>query len=197
MTGLIREHLFSDPGPSCIGFNKKEGGISPKFEDEEKDFQDLFIVDLIQRGALDFTRDYITAFREYIKYIPFKSQEVSLVFEGMLINAKDFDRRIFKASYFEDLVYGARDRINIYDFIKNEIEILKSENSILSLDSGMDYSSMIEKILWGRNRIIKCIIYAMFDRKILKEKVKTKLKDKPIIFKACKKGYKILKKIFR
>lgn len=105
----------------------------------------------------------------------------------MLINAKDFDRRIFKASYFEDLVYGARDRINIYDLLKNEIEILKSENSILSLDSGMDYSSMIEKILWGRNRIIKCIIYAMFDRKILKEKVKTKLKDKPIILRLARK----------
>ncbi|NOW87140.1 HAD superfamily hydrolase (TIGR01549 family) [Clostridium beijerinckii] len=195
ITGLIREHLFSDPGPSCIGFSKKEGSVVPGFETEEKDFQDLFIVDLIQRGALDFTMDYITAFREYIKYIPFKSQEVSLVFEGMLINAKDFDRRIFKASYFEDLVYGARDRINIYDFIRNEIEILKSENSILSLDSGMDYSSMIEKILWGRNRIIKCIIYAMFDRKTLKERIKYKLKNNPIVFRICKKMYKTLKRI--
>ncbi len=197
MTGLIREHLLSDPGPSCIGFNRKEGNVVPKFESEEKDFQDFFVVDLIQQGALDFTRDYITAFKEYIKYIPFKSQEVSLVFEGMLINAKDFDRRIFKASYFEDLVYGARDRINIYEFIRNEIEILKAENSTLGLDSGMDYGSMIEKILWGRNKIIKLMIYAIFDRKTLKEKAKNKLKSNPIMFKVCKNGYKMLKKCLK
>lgn len=197
MTGLIREHLLSDPGPSCIGFERKEGTVIPRFDLEEKDFQDFFIVDLIQKGALDFTKDYIETFKEYIEYIPFKSQEVSLVFEGMLINSKDIDRRIFKASYFEDLVYGARDRINIYEFIKNEIEILKAENPTLGGDSGMDYSSMIEKILWGRNKIIKLMIYSIFDRKTLKEKTKNKLKNSPVMFKVCKKGYKTLKKLLK
>ncbi|AOR24586.1 HAD-IA family hydrolase [Clostridium taeniosporum] len=191
MTGLIREHLLSDPGPSCIGFNRNEGEIVPIFESEEKDFQDFFIVDLIQKGALDFTKDYIETFGEYIEYISFKSQEVSLVFEGMLVNAKDFDRKIFKASYFEDLVYGARDRINIYEFIKNEVNML--ENPTLVGDSIMDYSSMIEKILWGRSKTIKFMVYAIFDRKTLKDKMKIKLKDKPIIFKLCKKGYKTIK----
>lgn len=197
MTGLIREHLLSDPGPSCTGFYIKEGKVVPKFDLEEKDFQDLFIVDLIQKGAIDFTQDYIEAFGEYIKYITFKSQEVSLVFEGMLISAKDIDRRIFKASYFEDLVYGARDKINIYEFIKNEIEMLKVENSISGSNNIMDYSSMVDTILWGRNKIIKCIVYALFDRKSLKEKVKCKLKSNPILFRASKKGYKILRRLLK
>lgn len=198
MTGLIREHLLSNPGPSCIGFRKKEGNsVVPNFEIEEKDFQDFFIVDLIQQGALDFSTDFIKNFGDYIKYIPFKSQEVSLVFEGMLINSKDFDRRIFKASYFEDLVYGARDRINIYEFIKNEIEILKVENSNLGSNSVMDYSSIIQNILCGRNKITKFMVYIVFDRKTLKEKVKIKLKNSPVIFKVCKKIYKNIKMIFR
>nr|WP_272507417.1 HAD-IA family hydrolase [Clostridium aestuarii] len=200
MTGLIREHLLSDPGSSCIGFNRKDGIVVPKFEDEEKEFQDLFIVKLIQQGALEFTEDYIETFRDYMEYVPFKGQEVSLVFEGMLINAKDFDRRIFKASYFEDLVYGARDKINIYEFFKNQIQVVQAEQHTSDGDNrecGMDYSSMIEKILWERNKIIKCIVYAIFDRKTLKEKVKVKLKDKPITFKVCKKGYEIIKKIFK
>lgn len=197
MTGLIREHLLSDPGPSCVGFEYSGKKVIPILEEEEKNFQDFFVIDLIQQGAINFTRDYIRVFGNYMEYIPFKSQEVSLVFEGMLINAKDFDRRIFKASYFEDLVYGARDKINIYEFVRNEIGILKIENPTLGVDSSMDYSSMIEKILWGRNNIIKCMIYIVFDRKTLKEKAKYKFRNNPIIFRVCKKVYKTLKAILK
>ncbi len=195
ITGLIREHLLSDPGASCLGFERKGKEIVPLLEVEEKEFQDLFVVDLMQTGAINFAKDYLNYFAEYIDYIPYKSQEVSLTFEGMLINSKNLDRQIFKASYFEDLVYGARDKINIYDFIDSEIKDLQSQNINLGANNCMDYSSMIESILWGRNKVIKLFVYCIFDRKTLKEKVKNKLKNKPIIFKVCKKGYKSLRKI--
>lgn len=200
MTGVSREHIFSDPGPSCIGFKKENDEVKPVFEHEKKDFQDAFVVEQIQNGAIDFIKDYLSVYGKYIKYIPYKSQEVSLVFEGFLVNSKDMDRRIFNSSYFEDDVYGAKNKINIYDFITNDINLIRNENTGISLEPSLDYSSMVNRILWGRNKFIKVITYAIFDRKTLKEKVKIKLKDKPILFRVSKWGYSNLrnfKRIFK
>lgn len=196
MTGLIREHIFSDPGPSCIGFEEKNENIIPILEIEEKEYQDLFIISLIQKGSLDFIDDYLEEFSEYIDYLPFKSHEVSLSFEGMLINSKDNDRKIFNSSYFEDLVYGARDKINIYNFITEEINNVKNNGYGCLNESYMDYSAMVQSILWGRSKITKFIVYAIFDRKTLKQKVKIKMKNNSVLFNVCKKGYKGIKKIF-
>ena len=195
MTGLIREHIFSDPGPSCIGFEEKNEEILPILESEEKEYQDLFIINLIQRGSLDFIDDYLEKFSAYIDYLPFKSHEVSLSFEGMLINSKNNDRKIFNSSYFEDLVYGARDKINIYNFITEEINNVKNNGYGCLNESYMDYSTMVQSILWGRSKVTKFIVYAIFDRKTLKEKVKCKLKNHRVVFKVCKRGYKVLKKL--
>lgn len=197
MTGLIREHIFSDPGPSCIGFERVNDEIIPMLEHEKKEFQDLFIINLIQRGALDFIDDYLEKLGNYIDYLPFKSQEVSLAFEGMLVNSKEIDRKIFKASYFEDLVYGARDKINIYDFITEEINTVYSKSYGYSGNSCMDYSSMIQSIVWGKNKFIKLFVYMIFDRKTLKEKSKIKLKNNIVLFNICKKTYKALKRLFK
>lgn len=197
MTGLIREHIFSDPGPSCIGFKSKNGTVAPVFENEMKDFQDLFIVDLIQQGAIDFIKDYLESFGEYKEYIPFKSQEVSLIFEGFLVNSKDMDRKIFDCAYFEDNVYGAKSKINIYEFITNDIIRIRNESPEAIIESSMDYSRMIDRILWGRGKFTKAIAYAIFDRKTLKEKVKNKLKDKPILLKTSKTIYKSLKRVLK
>lgn len=195
MTGVIREHIFSDPGPSCIGFKKENDETKPVFENEKKDFQDVFIVEQIQKGALDFIRDYLRVFGNYKKYIPYKSQEVSLIFEGFLVNSKDMDRKIFSSSYFEDNVYGAKNKINIYEFITNDINLIRNENSGMLVEPSMDYSSMVNRILWGKNKFVKVITYAVFDRKTLKEKVRFKLKDKPFIFKVSKLGYSKLRKL--
>ncbi|MDB2157103.1 MULTISPECIES: HAD-IA family hydrolase [Clostridium] len=197
MTGLIREHILSDPGPSCIGFEETNSGIIPVLEHTTKEFQDLFIINLMQKGALDFVDDYLGNFAEYIEYLPFKCQEVSLPFEGMLINSKDIDRKIFNASYFEDLVYGARDKINIYRFINNEISQIHARSFSYFENSCTDYSCMIQSLVMGRNKLIKLITYAVFDRKSLKEKVKNKLKNRPIMQKVCKKLYRGLRKIWR
>ena len=56
-----------------------------------------------------------------MEYLPFRSTEVSFPFEGYLRNSSYLDRKIFAASYFEDMVYGACNKIKIEDFINRTI----------------------------------------------------------------------------
>lgn len=191
VTGVFREHIFSEPEPSCIGFEEKNGEILPVFDDEKKQYQDHFIVSLLQKGALCFVRDFYEYFGGYQKVLSFKPQEVSLPYEAYLQYAKDIDIRIWNASYFEDKVYGARNRIRIYDFIKNE-----ALNYSLTTDGNMitDRSTVLEHFLLGKSRYTKALVFFCLDKNIFKEKLKGKLYCYPRLFRICKKVYRMLRR---
>lgn len=191
MTGLIREHLLSDPGASCIGFKIENGNAVPVLENEEKTFQDSFIIENIQKGALDFTDEFLNLFGEYIDYIPFKPYEISMPFESYLVCARDIDRKIFAASYFEDLVYGARDKINIYNFIKHETSTLSETDSGMGY---MEFDDMVDRVVSGHGSITKAFAFFVFDRRLFIERLKMKLRNHPFFFRICRRGYKLIKK---
>ncbi len=188
MTGLIREHILSDPNASCIGFDEKS---NPIFEDEEKTYQDLFTVGLMQKGAEDLVDDFVNIFGEYKEYIKFRPYELSLAFEGYLRFARDVDRRPFAASYFEDMVYGARDKINIYEFIKHQIISLPVNES--SFNAPLQ-TEVIDNALRGKGIFSKTIALAILDKPLLKWKIKLKLWIKlqkyPRLFKVCRGFYR-------
>jgi hypothetical protein len=190
MTGLIREHILSDSGGSCVGFREENGKAFPILESEEKTFQDRFTVGTMQRGALDFCRDFLNIFGGYLNYLPFKCQEVSLPFEGFLRNMKDADLRVFSASYFEDMIYGANDNINIYEFLRNQYAGLPNIGFA-------EVHNPVDSLVWNRGKLTKLLVYSLFDRKTLKEKVKKKLKNHSFLFRLCRKGYHGLRKIYR
>lgn len=173
MSGLIREHILSDPSPSCIGLNEN---AKPVFDNTQKIYQDSFVVSKMQKGALDFVRDFKDIFGEYMDYISIKPFEVSMVFEGYLRCGKDIDRQIFKASYFEDLVYGSRDNINIYEFIKSYLLTLPvnegAKNAITKRD-------MLEEVVSGHSRITRAFAYVIFDPQLFKLYIIDILNRKP------------------
>lgn len=173
MSGLIREHILSDSSQSCVGLNEN---IEPIFDDIEKNFQDSFIISKMQKGALDFVRDFKSIFGEYIDYMSIKPYEVSMVFEGYLRCGKDMDRQIFKASYFEDLVYGSKDNINIYDFVKSYLLTLPvnegAKNAITKRD-------MLEEVVAGHSRLVRALAYIVFDPQLFKLYIIDILNRKP------------------
>lgn len=187
MSGLIREHLFSEAGGSCIAFKQENGRVVPVLEEEEKKYPDRFVVEQIQRGALDFCRDFLEAYGDYLAWLPFKNLELSLPFEGYLSNMKDADCRLFKASYFEDTVYGAKASINIYDFLKAQYaRMFRPE---------MDGPDVVNRLLYKRGKLTKFIGYALFDRITLKEKVKKQLSNHKFLLGISTKVYYAWKKI--
>lgn len=173
MSGLIREHILSDSSASCIGLNEES---QPVFDNIEKIYQDRFVVSKMQEGALDFVKDFKNIFGDYLDYISIKPFEVSMVFEGYLRCGKDIDRQIFKSSYFEDLVYGSRDNINIYEFIKSYLLSLPvnegAKNAITKRD-------MLEEVVSGHNRITRAFAYMIFDPQLLKLYIIDILNRKP------------------
>lgn len=162
MSGLIREHILSDSSSSCIGIDEN---INLIFDGIEKLYQDSFVVNQIQQGAIDFVKDFKNIFIEYFDYIDFKPYEASMVFEGCLRCGKDFDRQIFKASYFEDLVYGSKDNINIYEFIKNYLVTLPVSEGAKNAVTKRD---MLETVVAGHNRLVRAFAYIIFDPELFK-----------------------------
>ena len=173
MSGLIREHILSDSSSSCIGIDEN---INLIFDGIEKLYQDRFVVNNIQQGAIDFVRDFKDVFGEYFDYIDLKPYEASMVFEGYLRCGKDIDRQIFKASYFEDLVYGSKDNINIYEFIKNYLMTLPINEGAKNAVTKRD---MLETVVAGHSRIVRAIAYIIFDSELFKLYIIDILNKKP------------------
>lgn len=184
VSGLLREHILSDCGPGCKGFVKEDDIIVPILEEEEKNFQDSFIVGMIQKGALDFVNEFQSMFCDYLKYIPFRYTEVSMPFEGYLCNAKMIDRRIFASSYFEDLVYGASDNINIETFINETIPYR---------ENGIEQKNIIQ-FLENKNKFTKWIVCFIVDKHLFVEKVKEKLRKYPKLYKVVRKVFLSIKR---
>ena len=189
VSGLLREHLLSENGHSCIGFYRNNE-IEPMFDNITKKYSDIIVTELLQQGALDFCETFTHIFDKYFDKINQRSQEVSLPFEGFLNLSKSIDRKVFSSSYFEDLVYGSREDINIYDYIQN-YALNSDDNDIMEVNT---FSEQLENRIKGKNRVAKIIIYFLVDKETLRVKMWHKLQGNKYIFFLGKKIYhKLLK----
>ena len=116
VSGLIREHIFSDTNGSCYGFD--EAG-NPLLEKSHHTVPSRFVVDRMQDGALSFVKEYGEQFHDFPDVLDFSGEEVSMPFEGLLRWPDPADLQVFSASYFEDLVFGANEEINITQFMQS------------------------------------------------------------------------------
>lgn len=171
VSGVLREHLLSDYGPSCVGFEWKGGRVCAQMEDGEKGCQDVFVIRTIQHAAMDFINDFYSIFEGFLEWVPFRATEVSLPFEGFLCGAGYMDRKIFSASYFEDQVYGADGNINIETFINQNIPYVQGKVS------GTQCVDWIVRVMQGRSRWAKAAAYFIVDRTYFKHVVKEKIKN--------------------
>lgn len=182
VSGLLREHLLSDYGPGCSGFKREKAKVVPILSEEEKNFQDIFVIDTIQKSALQFVKECKQIFEGYREYVPFRVTEVSLPFEGYLRNARYIDRKIFSASYFEDMVYGACDQIKIEDFINQTIPYMAKDVYEMNKVSAPD----IMQLLRGKNKFIKALVCFIMDKELFKYIVWLKVKDNRVLYRVGK-----------
>lgn len=99
ITGVIREHVIMELGPSTIGFQEVEGELEPQFEDYQSDYESVFITKIIQQSAYEFVLDYQRLFQDRL-ILPLDA--LSAPFEYYLHYSKNFDRQIFSTLKFED-----------------------------------------------------------------------------------------------
>lgn len=175
VTGVFREHIFSEYGRSCIGYEKNRG-IRPVFENERKAFQDQWVIEQIHAGALKFVDDFLCFFGNDLSHTDFSPIEASLPMEGFFRFFTKEDIHIFNASFFEDEVYGGRSLINVESFLCSQSYLNKKKpvmdstaiSETIRQDTFMDMMN-------GKNQFIRGIIWILVDPATFIKKLRTNI----------------------
>ena len=189
---LIREYFLSEIGNSCVGLLRSDNEIEPMFAESEVPFVERFAGNQILAGACRFVKDYVDAFGELCINMPFDPVQVSMPFEGLIHMSRLEDRRVFAASASDDTVYGQSDNINMSNFWMAQINRTGTDSQGIIVS---DYYSCVQTVAYGKGKVAKTIIYAICDRKTLKEKLKIKLERYPVILFVLRKTYKMAKSL--
>ena len=121
ITGVMREHLLMELGPSTIGYINKNGKLEPVFETYEEEYTLSYITKTVQNAALDFISDFKKTYEKFDESIIMRDFDLALPLEYYLHNSKKRDRSIFSTLTFEDDM-GTGGSINAFNFWNNEIE---------------------------------------------------------------------------
>lgn len=192
VSGLLREHLLSDYKAGCSAFERVDGRVVPKLTGEHKNYQDIFVIDTIQKNALQMVLDFKNVFKKYIEYVSFRTTEVSLPFEGYLRNSSYLDRKIFAASYFEDMVYGACGRIKIEDFVNQNIPYMVQGDYNRNYVPIQNVLSMIN----NKNKLVRALVVFILDKKAFKQYVAIKTQKHRLLYCLARKFVKLYDRIF-
>ena len=101
-TGFAYESMVSALAPSCIGYNINGNEVEPIFEKYDKTYQEEFVISIMQNAAIEFIQDITKIFGEEIKELYYEKYYVSLPVMAYINSAKEIDKSIFNAIYFED-----------------------------------------------------------------------------------------------
>lgn len=181
VTGPVREHVFSDLSGSCTGFFLENGKVRPVLERPCPDYAARFVIEQMHGGALDMVRDFCSIFCEYKDSLEFSPEEVSLPWEGFLRYPSERDLQLFSASFFEDRVFGAREKINIKEFAEKQLKMLGwPENTGDKCKAEgekwlpADVRAIPERFLCS-SRWKRGVIWLLLDRPVFMEKLKAAL----------------------
>lgn len=130
ITGVIREHLLMELGPSTVGYIETEGKLYPLFENYEENYCVSLMTRLVQDNAIRFIEDYYRTFGKYIDSMIFPRAFLSAGIEYYLHYSKPIDHEFLAPLVFEDSI-GAGELIKALDFWNNEImtHVLTSSES--------------------------------------------------------------------
>ena len=186
--GVMREHLVSSSGPSCIGYSK-DG--CPLFAEGSKPYTDTAIIEQIHQGCLKFVDDILMFFGDIWENFDFRNQDMSILLDRYLNSPKPIDMQLFAGTIFEDAI-GMGDDANVRDFWSKDLAEKKMNMVAVHLDS---VSETMKWLTYNRNIIVKTLSYAMFDRKTLKMLAKNKLKDRPLLLHVSGASYRFARGI--
>ena len=188
---LIRELFFSEYSNSCEGLRREGVTVVPVLNSEDLPYAETFAVSKIEDGAMQFIDDFSKTFSGLQVAVVFEPTQVCLPLEGLIHECSSEDQKVFAATFSDDAVYGGATRISITEFWRSQTR------GISVVDNQCEYGNLVQAICYGRGRVEKFLIYAICDRKTLKDKVKSKLQRQPVIMFIAKKLYSMLRSIHR
>lgn len=197
VSGILREHMFAEPGPSCIGYEKQDEKVIPRFETYIQSNQiNRLMISTLHRGCIDFVRDMAISFKEMIPSMRIRQQEVSTILEVYIHFSKQSDRSLFLHSYSDDYVHGGNVNNSILMWWNEQTSRIKTIKDVFNPNS-QQYHQPASSLLYNRGRFTKLIFYMLFDRDTLKKKVKERYQHRKIIYRIMAVSYRSLRKIKR
>ena len=135
MEASIREYSYLEPVASCIGYTEEleeiyDDGPAPGYiEAAEK----------MQRGAIDFVRDYLEFFGEYEQVAMFRFHDGAMAFEAFIRYCRGKDLMIYDKVLIDDELWGGRRDIDLKYLIDKRRsklpEYAKASNDLVDIKS--------------------------------------------------------------
>lgn len=185
-TGNAYELLFSKLAPSCIGYNITEKGVEPVFEKYENSYQVEQMVGIMQKAAIEFVSDIINIFKQDTDILYYQDYYITLPIMSYFNSATRLDKRPLDAVEFEDTIRTNK-REKMIDSMQEDLNH-KNQRTINDLYNNatiwnksqkvgkLDYNPIVD--LNGRNKFVRLLYYALFDRTTLKRRIRDTLKIK-------------------
>lgn len=188
-TGFAYESMLSALAPSCIGYNIKGDTVEPIFEKYNKTYQEEFIISIMQNAAIEFVQDITNIFGNEIKELYYERYYISLPMMAYINSAKEIDKSIFNAIYFEDDV-RLKEPVKMTTEWNKELgyrnqrtmEELIYRGYIQSVDKGgyLDYNKYPD--LEHHSKPLRFIYYLLYDRPTFKRRMKETFENHKMIF---------------
>lgn len=186
VTGVLRELLISKQEPSCKCLEINGENIQPIFKKFNPPYIETYIINLIQKQALQFVQDVAETFGDDIHKLSYQRSDVSLPLEYFLSLPKMTDRMIFAYGNFEDEL-GLGKNVDTFDYWNGQIE-----NVAGGINGHADLS-----LHWINSKWKRAICLYFIDRDYLKYKVKSSFSSHPKGLAVLCTSYRGLRKIYR
>lgn len=186
VTGVLRELFISKLEPSCKFLQPEGNTIKLVFKDYSLTYPNYYVIKTIQQSAIRFVKDMVDTFRDDIRLLAYEREEVSLPVEYYQAQAKYFDRLMFAAIPFEDDLWMGK-RVNVLDYWNNQMDHIRLPNPVEK-----DYTFEWVHPFWKR---AMCLYF--IDRNLLKDQVKYKLRNRPMLLNTIICTYKGARWIYR
>ena len=203
-TGFAYESMVSALAPSCIGYNINGNEVEPIFEKYDKTYQEEFIISIMQNAAIEFIQDITKIFGEEIKELYYEKYYVSLPVMAYINSAKEIDKSIFNAIYFEDDVrlnepvkmttewnkeLGYRNQRPMQELIYGGFSRNEGYSGYLNYNRYPD--------LEHHSKPVRFIYYILYDRETFKRRMRETFKNHKILFSIGKGIYNFSEKFKR
>lgn len=185
-TDILRETFISENSPSCIGLQQTEEGTVPLFAEHKSEYLQDFAIDLMQRAALQYAKDFLDAFADYLDILFFRNYEAGYLFEYLCTNVTEFDKFVFINHRIEDQVYSGFDGLSLVYRWNENLQEIAASRAFGGKDSApaegavtaISQSKTVDEVLSGKSRIKKALFYWLFDKETFKYKLKERKESK-------------------
>lgn len=175
VTGIIREHVLAEMGPSTIGYKEQGGSFEPVFEEYDIDFPTWFITDTMQKSAIKFVSDVKALFGRDALTLACRTEDVSRPFEYYLHFSRSFDRNVFSNSEFED-DFGEGHVISGMEFWDRALARITD-----AFGAGQTVKEpAVPSAVRRRGILLRALYFLLFDRRAFKEKLKKRFGRKKV-----------------